>query len=177
MPDLLQLGAGAGGFKYYVWEKTGLAEYGIDALIDGRFLVHQGKGLVTDFVYGKLRIGTDAAGNGFFAGRVIGRKSQNQFFCTDGNVVVIGALAVPKGNKAHIDFAAGNQLLLSADICFNYVNDNIRILAVKKRINAGFNVAADAWNFERVPGVCRFPVSQGQNTFCPLHHENLINKS
>ena len=108
---------------------------------------------------------------------MIGRKSQNQFFCTDGNVVVIGALAVAKGNKAHIDFAAGNQLLLSADICFNYVNDNIRILAVKKRINAGFNVAADAWNFERVPGVCRFPVSQGQNTFCPLHHENLINKT
>ena len=46
-------------------------------------------------------------------------------------------MAVPKGNKAHVDFAAGNQLLLSADICFNYVNHNIRILAVKKRINAG----------------------------------------
>ena len=64
------------------------------------------------------------------------------------------------------------------NIIYHMENQRLdRYVAVKKRINAGFNVAADAWNFERVPGVCRFPVSQGQNTFCPLHHENLINKS
>ena len=74
-------------------------------------------------------------GAGKGTGGVPGGQRQQQFFLSDGQIVVIGALARVQGDKAQVQRALGNGLLLAAGIQFLNAESDLGRFAPEGRPN------------------------------------------